>query len=85
MIVQVPGDLVKGLKGGRVLKLHLAVERTNLPKARLGRVPWPKRWAIKPDDSLSFFNCWGPAGVGDSVCPQIIVTQFTESIMGLEL
>lgn len=47
--------------------------------------PKPKRWAIKPDDSLFFFNCWGLAGVGDSVCPQIIVTQFMESIMGLEL
>lgn len=53
--------------------------------ARLGRVPWPKHWVIKPDDSLSFFNCWGLAGVGDSVCPQIIVTPFMESIMGLEL
>lgn len=66
----------------------MAVEREQtFQMARPGRVPWPKpkRWAIKPDDSLSFFNCWGLAGVGDSVCPQIIVTQFMESIMGLEL
>lgn len=31
MIVQGPGDLVKGLGEGRVLKLLMAVERANLP------------------------------------------------------
>lgn len=58
MVVQGARDTMKVLEEGWVLKLHMAVERANLPNDQAGEGALAKAkekpWDTKPDYSLSF-------------------------------